>query len=70
MVIVSLGALRPSTWTQFFIGTICALVVAAALAWWIPRLYPWTHPTKIQPNAQVPEGYALSKPEPRSPLRR
>jgi uncharacterized membrane protein len=40
LVIVSLGAIRPSTWSQFSIGMICALVVAAALTVWIPRLYP------------------------------
>ena len=44
MVIVSLGAIRPSTWTQFLVGTGCALAVAAGLTWWIPRLYPWIPP--------------------------
>jgi hypothetical protein len=56
MVIVSLGALRPSTWTQFFVGTFCAVAVAAALAWWIPRLYPWAPPIHVQPKAQAPQG--------------
>ena len=41
MVIVSLGAIRPTTWTQFAIGILCALAIAAALTIWIPRLYPW-----------------------------
>lgn len=41
MVIVSLGAIRPTTWTQFFVGTLCAVAVAAALTITIPRLYPW-----------------------------
>ena len=30
MVIISLGAIRPMTWTQFVIGTLCALAVATA----------------------------------------
>ena len=41
MVIISLGAIRPMTWTQFVIGTLCALAVATAMTIWIPRLYPW-----------------------------
>jgi uncharacterized membrane protein len=40
MVIVSLGAIRPATWSQFVIGTFCAFAVATALTIWIPRLYP------------------------------
>jgi hypothetical protein len=50
MVIVSLGAIRPATWTQFIVGTVCALAVAAALTFWIPRLYPWVPPTHNQPD--------------------
>jgi hypothetical protein len=41
LLIVSLGALRPSTWTQFMVGAIAALAVATVLTLWIPRLYPW-----------------------------
>jgi hypothetical protein len=50
MVIVSLGAIRPTTWTQFSLGTICALAVAAALTFWIPRLYPWVPPARNKPT--------------------
>jgi uncharacterized membrane protein len=46
MVIISLGAIRPMTWTQFVIGTACALAVAALLTATIPRLYPWVPPTR------------------------
>lgn len=49
MVIISLGAIRPMTWTQFAVGTICGLFVAAALTFWIPRLYPWTPPEPSKP---------------------
>jgi len=42
LVIVSLGALRPSDWTQFAIGTAIAVVAASLLNYFIPRLYPWT----------------------------
>jgi hypothetical protein len=44
LLIVSLGALRPSTWTQFIGGTIAAVLVAILLTLWIPRLYPWVPP--------------------------
>ena len=44
LVIVSLGVMKPSTWTHFIIGGICALVMATLLALWIPRLYPWVPP--------------------------
>jgi hypothetical protein len=41
LVIVSLGALRPSDWTQFAIGTVIAITAASLLNYFIPRLYPW-----------------------------
>jgi hypothetical protein len=42
LVIVSLGVLRPDTWTQLLIGTGLAAAVASALSFWVLRLYPWT----------------------------
>ena len=48
LLIVSLGAMRPNTWTQFFLGTGLALVVAAILTVVLPRLYPWTPPVQSQ----------------------
>jgi hypothetical protein len=50
MVIVSLGAIRPTTWSQFIIGTACALAVAMALTISIPHLYPWVPPTQNKRN--------------------
>ena len=41
LVIVALGATRPTSWTLFFAGSALAVVVALALTWVIPRLYPW-----------------------------
>lgn len=41
VVIVSLGALRPSDWTQFIVATGLAVIVASLLNYAIPRLYPW-----------------------------
>lgn len=41
LVIVSLGALRPSDWTQFVIGAVIAVAVASLLNYFVPRLYPW-----------------------------
>ncbi|HTO80265.1 MAG TPA: hypothetical protein VMJ31_10880 [Methylocystis sp.] len=51
MVIISLGAIRPTSWTQFSVGVVAALVVATALTLVIPRLYPWVPATgaKEQP---------------------
>ena len=45
MVIISLGAIRPATWTQFSVGVVAALLVATLLTLVIPRLYPWIPPT-------------------------
>ncbi|MBI5854884.1 MAG: DUF2269 family protein [Nitrospirae bacterium] len=50
MVIVSLGAIRPTTWSQFIIGTACALAGATALTITIPRLYPWEPPSQSKTN--------------------
>lgn len=50
MLIVSLGATRPATWTQFIIGALFALAVATALTITIPRLYPWSPPTQNTPR--------------------
>jgi uncharacterized membrane protein len=41
-LIVSLGALRPETWTLFIVGSLVALAAATALTIVIPRLYPWS----------------------------
>jgi len=41
MSAVSLGALRPSDWTQFVIGIVLAVAAASLLNYFIPRLYPW-----------------------------
>jgi uncharacterized membrane protein len=42
LVIVSLGALRPSDWMQFVIGVVIALLAASLLNYVAPRLYPWS----------------------------
>ena len=42
LVIVSLGALRPSDWTQFVIGVVVAVAAASLLNYFVPRLYPWS----------------------------
>ncbi|MBA5866189.1 MAG: DUF2269 family protein [Nitrospira sp. CR1.3] len=45
LLIMSLGVMKPTTWTQFIVGVIGALAMATLLALWIPRLYPWVPPT-------------------------
>jgi hypothetical protein len=44
-VIVALGAMRPTTWTLFAVGTLLALIAAAILTFAVPRLYPFEPPT-------------------------
>jgi Predicted integral membrane protein (DUF2269) len=39
LLIVSLGALRPDTWTHFLVGAAVAIAVALALTLALPRLY-------------------------------
>jgi hypothetical protein len=39
-LIVSLGAIRPTTWSQLIVGAVCALAIATVLTLWIPRVYP------------------------------
>jgi uncharacterized membrane protein YecN with MAPEG domain len=39
-VIVALGAMRPSTWTLFLVGTALAVVAATILGIAVPRMYP------------------------------
>ncbi len=40
-LIVALGAIKPDTWTLFFIGSFIAIGLATALTIFIPKLYPW-----------------------------
>lgn len=41
LVIVSLGVIRPDTWTHAVVGIGIAILVATALTALLPRLYPW-----------------------------
>jgi uncharacterized membrane protein len=41
-VIVALGAMRPTTWNTFLVGASLALLAAALLSYFIPRLYPFS----------------------------
>ena len=50
LLIVSVGTMTPSTWTQFIIGAISAIAMATVLTVWIPRLYPWVPPAYHKPN--------------------
>jgi uncharacterized membrane protein len=43
-LIVSLGALKPETWTMFIAGSGVAVAVATALTIAVPRIYPWSAP--------------------------
>jgi uncharacterized membrane protein len=40
-VIVALGAMRPTTWALFLMGTTLGIVAATVLALVIPRMYPF-----------------------------
>ncbi|MFZ5792751.1 MAG: DUF2269 family protein [Pseudomonadota bacterium] len=41
LVIVSLGAARPESWTLCIVGVVISVAVATALTVLLPRLYPW-----------------------------
>jgi len=47
-LIVALGAMKPTTWTLFFLGLVLAVTVAVTLTVYIPRLYPWGQ-TRVEP---------------------
>lgn len=40
-LIIAQGAIKPTTWTMFLVGSIVAIAIAALLTIVIPRLYPW-----------------------------
>ena len=40
-LIVALGAIRPTDWALFIVGSVVAIVIATGLTLYIPRLYPW-----------------------------
>jgi hypothetical protein len=40
-LIISLGALKPQSWSLFIVGSLIALAIAVALTVLVPRLYPW-----------------------------
>jgi uncharacterized membrane protein len=40
-LIVTLGTLKPESWTVFILGASLAMVVAVTLTLVLPRLYPW-----------------------------
>jgi len=40
-LIIALGAMRPTTWTLFFAGSLAAVSLAVLLTLLVPRLYPW-----------------------------
>lgn len=40
-LIVALGAVKPTTWALFTVGSVVAITIAVALTVYIPRLYPW-----------------------------
>jgi hypothetical protein len=40
-LIISLGALKPQSWSLFIVGSLIALAIAVALTLFVPRLYPW-----------------------------
>jgi uncharacterized membrane protein len=40
-LIIALGAIQPTTWALFFVGSLTAIVVATMQTIIIPRLYPW-----------------------------
>jgi hypothetical protein len=54
LVIVSLGVLRPSDWTQFAIGIVIAVTAASLLNYFIPRIYPWDGEGGLGESPKIP----------------
>lgn len=63
-VIIALGAIRPTTWLLFVVGTLAALLAATVLTLVVPRLYPF----RLNINAASFEGPTL-QPLPKSEIR-
>lgn len=40
-LIIALGAMRPTTWDLFIVGSLAAILLATVLTILVPRLYPW-----------------------------
>lgn len=57
-VIVSLGTLKPDTWTLFAVGVVIAIGVATSLTLLVPRLYPWgsTQKSSVSPHQRLERG--------------
>ncbi|TAL49626.1 MAG: DUF2269 domain-containing protein [Methylovulum sp.] len=45
-LIIALGVIKPDTWILFIIGAAAAILIAAILTIYIPKLYPWSMETK------------------------
>jgi hypothetical protein len=59
LVIVALGATRPSTWTVFSVGIGVAVLIATVLTLLLPRLYPKApgeHPVESTPSDTAHQG--------------
>jgi hypothetical protein len=62
-LIVSLGTLKPDTWTVFLVGLVIAVAAAAGLTVLVPRLYPWSAPEASDAGGRPsPEGDGGSRP--------
>jgi uncharacterized membrane protein len=40
-LIISLGTLKPQSWSLFIVGSLIAVAIATVLTLLVPRLYPW-----------------------------
>jgi len=49
-VIVALGAIKPTTWSLFVIGSVVAIGLAGFLTLLVPRLHPWNSKTVSRPS--------------------
>lgn len=41
LLIIAQGAIKPTSWSMFLIGSVIAIAIATVLTIVIPRLYPW-----------------------------
>jgi hypothetical protein len=41
VIIIALGAIKPDSWSVFFVGCVMSLLISTALTVFAPKFYPW-----------------------------
>lgn len=57
-LIIALGVIKPDSWTLFIVGATVAILIAAILTIFIPKLYPWTYRFEVKSFSILKHGEA------------